>query len=262
MVFKDPAVNVGKLGLGEKRIVKFGFGVDKRVRKEVYDVRFMAFCDKASPRTRVCSMRGGRLAVLSDPVSPERAEPLKAWLRSHCYCFDEIHDASHMVRTLFCYDLILVVPGLRMPPRWVRNLCGFVEDSQSVLLIDKISSSNLEPLFETLGYTNPRFESIDLGETKLEVCKSHPVTHGLNPGDRIFLESCLGDACFFSGDDRFIIARTIGFSGGKDCGKTIPAIIARESGQGKIVHFNFRAEDHFDNLSLIFCNAIEWLLWN
>ena len=53
---------------------------------------------------------------------------------------------------LYQYDLLIVSANHDMPSKWVQNLFTFVENGQSLLLLDKISTADPERLTEALGY--------------------------------------------------------------------------------------------------------------
>lgn len=255
--FREPIALIPKLEPGAKGEAVFDFKTSQDVRKNVYHLQFQTACPKAPTKTKKCIIRGGRIALLSDPKKPENAEPVRAWLQKNNYPYQDIDNAAHLLRELSEFDLIIVPSGQEMPSTWVKNLCKFVKNSQSLLLIDRITTSNPEPLMQTLDYNQAGYQTLDYAEAELEICAEHPVTKGFNIGDKIPLGLCTANACIFTQTTANILAKKMG--GLKE--NPFPAITAKESGQGKIVHLNFHAEEHLDQLNQLTINAINWLLW-
>jgi hypothetical protein len=255
--FNEPITLIPKLGPEAKDEAIFNFKTSSDVRKNDYNLQFQATCAKTPTKTKKCIMRGGRIALLSDPTKPETVKPIKDWLQKNNYPYQEIDNAAHLLRELYEFDLIIVASGQNMPTTWVKNLCKFVKNSQSLLIIDRINTNNPEPLMQTLDYNQAGYQTLDYAEAELEICAEHPITKGFSIGDKIPLGPCTANACIFTQTTANILAKNVG--GLEE--NPFPAITAKESGQGKIVHLNFHAEGHLDQLNQLTINAINWLLW-
>jgi hypothetical protein len=257
--FADSMIQLSNLEPGQTKKASFDFKTSDDIRKNVYQVQFRASCSQSTLKTRMCYLRGGRIALLSDQSGQSRVDEVKSWLQSNNYPFEEIYSAAHLMTELYKYDLIIVASQQKMPQTWIKNLSTFVRNSQSILLISNISGES-EALNETLGYKQPKYQTFSYRDAALEICKEHPVTKGLNVGYQIPLGYCTGNASIPTETTGTILAWNLNRNDGEEATR-IPAITAKETGKGKIIHLNFSAQEHFDQIGQIMKNAVDWLLW-
>ncbi len=260
--FKTPSAQIPSLMPGETEAAAMTFMTNQEIRKNIYQLRFRAQSAQTQAKTKNCFMRGGKIALLSDPKKAENADLIRAWLQKNRYSFVDIYNAAHLMTELYNYDLIIVAPEQKMPSKWVQNLCTYVENSQSVLLIDRILTSKPEPLNEILGYSQATYQPLNYTQAALEVCTEHPVTKGFSIGDRIALGACSGNACIFAGTTGIVLAKNLDQTSSSLETTLLPAITVKESGKGKIIHLNFHAHEHLDQMDQLLRNAINWLLWS
>ncbi|HSV48893.1 MAG TPA: hypothetical protein VLH35_01130, partial [Candidatus Acidoferrales bacterium] len=191
--FKDPPASFGDLSPGQTVNVTMPFMTNPEIRKNIYQLQFEVKSKQTPGKVKRCFLRGGRIAVLTDAEVPSVAEPVMNWLRENRYPFEEIHEAAHLMTQLYQYDLLIVSANHDMPSKWVQNLVTFVENGQSLLLLDKISTRDPQRLTEALGYVeepNP----VTYAQAALEICQQHPITNGLHIGEPIPLGPCVGNA--------------------------------------------------------------------
>ena len=261
--FENADIHISSLEAGQTKHVDFAFTTSQEIRKLIYQQQFCA-SNPQSSANKSCFMRGGRIALLSDAETPEKVELVKDWLFRNHYPFEEIHDAAHLMTELYNYDLIIVAPEMKMPSKWVTNLCTYVENSQSLLLIDQVETRKPQLLYETLGYKHAQLKALNAEQSGLKICKAHPVTAGFSVGDQLSLGTYTGKACVFeeSASTATVLALNIGYADGTMEGKLVPAVTVKATGKGKIVHLNFNAQTHLDQIEKLLTNAIEWLLWS
>ncbi len=161
------------------------------------------------------------------------------------------------VNSLFAYDLLIIPPELKMPSRWVNNVSTFVENGQSILLIDKIVTSENDVVAEMLGYNEMKSEPLKLDKGILKIRGEHQITKGFAIEDNIPLFACRGNPCKQEVSTGSIVAV---FYDKSDPDSAIPAITYNEYEEGKTVHLNFHAEENTEQLDQILKNSVEWLL--
>ena len=171
--FKDEIEKISRLepNQNEKRV--FSFSSNDQVRKDIYNLRFQVTSPQVAPQTKNCYLRGGRIALLSDPNNLHNGDAVRRWLQKNSYPFEDIYSAAHLMTELYKFDFIIVAPQLNMPPEWVQNLATYVENSQSLLIIGDILTSDPDPLHQTLGYSQPKYQNISYAQAAVEVCCEH-----------------------------------------------------------------------------------------
>lgn len=236
----------------------FPFKVDKFAKKGVYTLRFNVDSKETSSRKRYGYTRAVKIGLLTSSEKPKSFVQIKNWLEKNNYCWKEMGEDCDKINTLFAYDLVIIAPELKMPPKWVRNISTFVENSQSVLLIDKVITSENEVMAETFGYSKMRFEPFKIDKGTLKISQEHSITEGFGVEDKIPLSSCWGNPCKQTVTTGKIVAE---FCDKNDRDSAdIPAITYNEYGEGKTVHLNFHAEEFTEQLDSILKNAIKWLI--
>ncbi len=259
--YKDTPPEVPSLAPGETTQITLPFLTNADIRKNLYQVQFEVQSKQTEPKLKRCFMRGAKIAVLTD--EEQLSQPVMQWLSANNYPFVEIHDATHLMTELYQYDLIIVSAQHDMPSKWVQNICTYVENGQSILLLDKISTSRPERLDEALGY-HEEPDALDYGEAALEITKQHPITNGLSLGEHIPLGHCIGNAAAFTQatPTAIVLANNIDQSISGPAEVPIAAVMVKETGKGKIVHLNFHAQEHLNQIDRLVKNAVEWLLWD
>ena len=236
----------------------FPFKVDKYAKKGVYTLRFNVESKETSIRKIRGYTRAVKIGLLPNPSNPNSLMKIKNWLKTNSYYWNEMREGCDKLNSLFAYDLVIISPELEMSPRWVQNISTFVENSQSILLIDKVITTENEVLAETLGYSKLQFDPFSSDKGVLKISLEHPTTEGFELEDNIPLSSCWGNPCKQTVTTGKIVAE---FKDNKigDFG-VIPAITSNEYGEGKTLHLNFHAEEYAEQLDLILKNSVEWLM--
>jgi PKD repeat protein len=234
----------------EKRRLRFPFKISENAKKGVYDLRFTVKSKETPTQLKRRFLHATKIGLLSR--TPRYAEPLKSWLRGQGYTWDDLPGASDYLK-LLRYDLILVAPEAEMPPKDVRNLANFVEDGQSLLVVDKIATPAKDTLAKTLGYDTLDYHSFKSRDgTLLVIDNQHAVTRGV--GERILLGPSWGNACLSKPSTGQTLAVI------QEEQQAIPIIIVNKYGRGKTVHLNFHAEAVVRQLNTILRNSVDWLL--
>ncbi len=260
---KDATVPVRDLSPGEHETVNIPFTTNPEIRKNLYQLQFEVKSKQTPAKVKRCFMRGGRIAVLTDAEVPSVAEPVLSWLKTNSYPFEELHDAAHLMTQLYQYDLLIVSANHDMPSKWVQNLCTFVENGQSILLIDKISTRSPERLTEALGYVEEP-NAVSIPQAALEICHSHPITTGLSLGETIPLGPCIENTVKFTQTPApaTIIANNVNQQSNLGPSSPVAAVMVKQDGKGKIVHLNFHAQEHLNQIDRLIKNSVDWLLWD
>jgi hypothetical protein len=234
----------------EKRRLRFPFKIREKAKKGIYDLRVTVKSKETPPQLKRRFLHATKIGLLSR--TPRYAEPLKRWLRGQGYTWDDLPGASNYLK-LLRYDLILVAPEAEMPPKAVRNLSNFVEDGQSLLVVDKIATPAKDTLAKTLGYAALDYHSFKSKDGMVIVIDNqHAITRGV--GERILLGSSWGNACLSKPSTGQILAVI------REEQQAIPALIVNKYGRGKTVHLNFHAEIAMRQLNTILRKTIDWLL--
>jgi hypothetical protein len=260
LVLEKPIKNIPSLKQGAKRVLAFTFKVSEQVRKGVYTLRFEVKSKETLAQVRNRYMRAVKIGILSNVGKQEYVEPLREWLKEGSYACDELAGADQLVKCLLKYDLIILAPEVELPQQWMRNLAAFVENSQSLLLIDKTVTSDEKLLAELLGYDKIRYEPFKSDRGILRICDNqHFITRNLAPEESIQLVPLWGNACVSQlKNGKTLTERPLG-DGSKGFA-AIPALTINEFMEGKIAHLNFHAETSLPQISLIFEKTLDWLL--
>lgn len=260
--FKNASMVVGDLSSGQFATISMPFLTSPEIRKTLYNLKFEVKSKQASTKTKRCYLRGGCIGFLTDSPNSEASAPVRAWLASNHYPFKEFYDAASMMQ-LYHYDLLIVSAGHNLPAKWVQNLCTFVENGQSLLLIDKINTDNSAPLTEALGYAEEP-NSVAYAQATLEICQQHPITNGLRLGESLPLGSCVNNASKFIQAEApaTVVANNVNQQSSLAAEGRIAAVMVKEDGKGKIVHLNFHAQEHLNQIDRLMKNSVDWLLWD
>jgi hypothetical protein len=250
----DQATQIDK---GKHETFDFPFKVDKSSKKGVYTIRFNVKCKETSPRKIRGYTRAAKIGLLTNPKKPNSLAQVKNWLDKNAYSWNEMEESCDKISSLFAYDLLIIPPELEMPPKWVTNISTFVDNSQSILLIDKIITSETDVVAETLGYEEIEYEPFKVDQGFLKIEEEHSITEGFVAKDKIPLSACWGNPCKQVVSTGKIVAS---FYDKDNPDSAIPAITYNEYEEGKTVHLNFHAEENTEQLDQILKNSIEWLL--
>lgn len=260
--FKNTSMPVGDLSPGQVTTINMPFLTSPEIRKTLYNLKFEVKSKQASTKIKRCYLRGGCIGLLTDAEDSKTSAPLKAWLTLNHYPFKELHDAASMMQ-LYHYDLLIVSISHDLPVKWVANLFTFVENGQSLLLLDRINTNNTTPLTEALGYEEEP-NAVTYPETALEICKQHPITNGLRLGESLPLGLCVNNTSKFiqATVPATIVANSVNKENRFTEEGKIAAVMVKQDGKGKIVHLNFKAQEHLNQIDRIIKNSVDWLLWD
>jgi hypothetical protein len=246
---------------GEERSIIFPFEAAERVKKGVYTLKFTAKSKETSTKIKCGYTRAAKLGFLSNPKEPENADSVKGWLKENSYSWDEVENAGDLIKCLLKYDLLILAPEVELPPQWVQNLSAFVDNSQSLIVIDKVITTEQEVLAETLGYAEMHYEAIRLNHGILRIRDDQSLKPSeFRVGDKITLESYGGNPCVSIVTTGRILVEHLNMENMVTNAAPFSAITINEYGEGKTVHLNFRAENFLDKLNSLLKDAVEWLL--
>lgn len=252
--------NIDTLEANDEHELIFPFVATPKIRKGVYSLRFKVRSKKTLQQIRNWSMRAVKIALLSTSDKQQYAQSFREWLKGKSYSYEELTNADNLTRNLLKYDLIILVPELEMPQQWLDNLFSFVENSQALLVTEKIITSDNLSLAKLLGYEQMRYRYIKSTDCLLKIIETHPsITHGFSLGDGFEIKHLCGDVCTSKpSTGKSIIEYHIKDEPNIDL--IISALIINEIDQGKTVHLNFHAEKSLSQLSILLEKTIDWLL--
>lgn len=129
-------------------------------------------------------------------------------------------------------------------------------------MINKINTSNIEELSQTLGYESMHFNDFGSAERSLTVLDNkHEATRTLNVGGEIPLTR-RGSPCTSNVDKGLTLARqTIRIEDGMVPLRDFPAIVANNYGDGRTIYLNFCLEEPSPQENEMFENIFNWLLF-
>jgi hypothetical protein len=254
--FATPGLSLKKKGERIQGLKPFRYSkliypleLDKHIVRGFYVVRLEAKSKEAS-KTKACCVRAMKLALLAEGNASQTASSLRIWLSKNSYACDELFTAENLSDCLLKYDLLILPADTELPLQWMHNISSFVENGQSLLVLGNVVTSEKSVLAETLGYVDMECKDIKFDQSALNVCNNqHPITFGLKLGSSIPIENCQGSVCVSRTTTATILANS-----------PLPALLANEYGNGKVVHLNFPAETFTDQLDQILERVVEWLL--
>jgi hypothetical protein len=231
-----------------------------KARRGVYRLFFQASCQGAAKQDCACFMRAVKIGLLSTDANKVYADPLRAWMTEKGYVWDEVHDADDLRGTLFKYDLLVLAPELYLPDKWVHNLSSFVKNSQSLLVIDKVTTNQEQKMAELLGYSELKFEPFrsEVGQLKISG-DTLGAGIGFVPSETFPLQGCWGNKC----TSRVVTGKPLAeytYTEKSGTPSSILAIAANIYGKGRVVHLNFHAEQTANQLENILEKTLNWLL--
>ena len=246
----------------EHVVVRFPFAASKQIKKGLYKIRVKVISKGALNRTKTCHTRAIRIGVLSDNESQEYAELFKKWLKDKSYTFRNLTSADNL-RVLLRFDFLILPAILELSPDWVGNISSFVRNGQSLWVIDKVKTKETKLLAEMLGYSDLHYKRFECDQGSIRVCDGeHYITKGMETGEVIPIGKSWGNVCISKISTGKVLAYHDCFSKESES-KTVslPAIIANEHGNGKVVHFNFHIEKCMCELNQILERTLDWLLF-
>ena len=246
---------------GKQESLSLRFKVGEKVRKGVYSLRVQVTCPDIPNQVNTYYLRAVKIGLISTDQTNASADLLRAYMKQKGFKWDELQDANNLSTTLLKYDLLILSPELQLPEKGVRNLSSFVENSQSLLAIDKMDATGEKPLMaKLLGYSEAKFEPFKSTVGQLKISdNNHELTRGLALGEQIPLQAFWGNPCTAKLSTGKILAEYsyVDESGGA---ASIPAVVANEYGRGAVVHLNFHAEQSAKELEKVLDNSFNWLL--
>ncbi|MGZ4851076.1 MAG: PKD domain-containing protein [Candidatus Bathyarchaeia archaeon] len=245
---------------GEVPLV-FRFKTSEKLKKGVYTMRFVVRSRDTPKQTRNCYSRAVKIGLLSNAEKQEYVEPLRRWLREKSYVCDELQNADNLVKSLLKYDLMILAPEIELPGLWMRNLFSFVESSQSLLVTDKVITSEEKLLADILGYDEMQYQELKSQSRLLVVSPDQLIIQPeLAGGEEIHVGKLWGNVCvskLSTGKDLTVI------SGENEENATkIPALVINRFMEGKTAHLNFHAEGSLSEISFVLKKTLDWLLSN
>ncbi len=243
----------------EKPPIIFPFKASEQMKKGIYILQFEIRSKQTQPRIYKRFLRALKIGLLFDPKKPEFADPLQNWLRKQNYTWDQLVKADDFLR-LLQYDLLILAPELEgLQEKDINNISNFVENGQSLLTIDKITSPAQEVIAKTLGYHSIQYETFKSMEGALTITNNqHSITKGFAVGEKIPLGTSWGNACTSKTSGQIIAVQAI-----KTKNRRLlitPAIMVNRYGRGKTLHLNFHAENSIPQIDNILKNSVNWLL--
>lgn len=116
----------------EEKSLTFPFTASDRIKPGNYKLRFEVKSKQTASRVKDRSMRAMKIAILSDVEGKRDLGSLKKWLSDRSVSWDELTGADNFVKLLE-FDLLVIAYASEMPPKWIKNICNFVDDSHHYL---------------------------------------------------------------------------------------------------------------------------------
>lgn len=251
---------IGRLDASKGRKLLFTFNMEEQAKKGIYNLRFDVKSRRTPQQVKICHLRLMKIGLLSPPGKERYAGPLKEWLSGRGYSWNDLANADDFLR-LLRYDLLILAPELEALPRWIRNISNFVENGQSLAVVDKVITPERALLAKMLGYKSIQYETFESGDGALTILgEEHPITRGYTTGERVPIGRTWGNPCISDVSTGKILA--IQEIVGEKEAKTVPAITVNRYGRGKTLHLNFHAEESTIRIDKILKTAFDWLLFS
>jgi hypothetical protein len=262
LLLSKTSAQISELQPGKERSLVFPFVTSEEIKKGVYRDRVEVKGQKALGRVRNCYARAVKIGVLSNDNAQKYAEPFQSWLKEKDYTFDKLDNAENLVRGLLKYDLIVLPPDLEMPKKWIHNMSSFVRNGQSLWVIDRIVTSEKQMLAKILGYSDIQFELFECEQHSIRICNNeYCVSQKFALGEEIQIGKSWGNACISEKATGIALAEHHNLTNNSETkNAAIPAITINKYGKGKVIHFNFHAEESVDQLDKILEKTFDWLL--
>ncbi len=246
--------------LGEKSL-SFPFIASNRIKRGNYKLRFEIKSKQTSRRIKDRSLRAMKIGFLSDNEGRRNLVCLKSWLGDRAVTWDELSGADNLMKLLE-FDLLVMAYESEMPLKWIKNISNFVDESQSLLVINTINTSNIDLISQTLGYTKMAFEDFKSAERSLIILDNHhEATKTLHVGKEIPLSGRIR-ICTSNIEKGLNLAKqTIRNLGEETQSKDFPAIVANNYGNGRAIYLNFCLEQTLPEKNEIFENIFNWLIF-
>jgi hypothetical protein len=250
LILEKTNQNIDHLDAQKESQLIFPIKLDNQTNRGVYFVRFSAGSNENLPKANTSFTRYVKTALLSERGAKRDTELITNWLNANSYAWDELNSADNLGYKLLNYDLLIIAPGTNLPPQWVSNIASYVENYQSLLLIGKISTSEQKALAELLGYSEMKYEFININQATSTITDNqHFITKEFSIGDQVPIQSCKGEVCKAEPTTAKVLLES-----------TFPAITANLYGEGKVVHLNFSTTEYAGKLDLLLKKTFEWLL--
>jgi hypothetical protein len=263
LLLSKTSAQIPALQPGEERSLVFPFTTSEKIKKGVYMDRVDVKSKEALGRVRNCYTRAVKIGLLLDDQAQKYAEPFQRWLKEKAYRFDRLDNAENLVRGLLKYDLIVLLPDLELPKKWIHNISSFVRNGQSLWVIDRIATSEKQMLANILGYSDVQFKLFECDQHSIRICnEEHCIWQKLALDKEIQIGKSWGNVCISGKTTGVTLAehhRNL-MNKSETSTAAIPAITINEYGKGKVVHFNFHAEESVDQLDKILEKTFDWLL--
>ena len=245
----------------EKQSISFPFAASNQIKRGNYRLRFEVKSRQTSSRVKDRSLRAMKIGLLSDNGGQRNSDLLRGWFKEHEVAWDELAGADNFLKLLE-YDLIVIAYESEMPPKWEKNISHFVDASQSLLVIGKIKTPNMELMPQTLGYSRMTFE--DLGSTERSLVISdnkHEATRTLKIGDEIPLTEAFSICTSEVVKGKTLANQTIRRKDKAEPSKTFPAIVTNNYGEGRVIYLNFSLEQSVLQNNQILLSLFNWLIY-
>ena len=260
LVFSKSAEKISVLRPLEEKPLSFPLTAGNRLKRGNYKLRFEVKSKETSRRVKDRSLRAMKIGLLSDGGGGRNLVCLRQWLGDRGVAWDELVGADNFTR-LLQFDLLVVAYESELPSKWVKNISNFVDESQSLLVINKVNASNSRLISQTLGYDRMEFEDYGSAQRSLVVLdNSHGATKTMPMGTEMPLCG-LGTVCTSNVDRGLALAKQTINGDGEKPSKDFPAIVANNYGEGRAVYLNFCLEQPLPQKDKLFENIFNWLIF-
>jgi hypothetical protein len=245
----------------EEKPLSFPFIASNRIKRGNYKLRFEVKSKQTSTRIKDRSLRAMRIGLLSDSEGRRNLVCLKNWLSDRAVTWNELIGADNFIKLLE-FDLLVIAYESEMPSKWIKNISNFVDESQSLLVINTINTSNIELISQTLGYSKMTFEDFGSAERSLVILDNHhEATKSMHVGKEIPI-SGRSRICTSNIDKGLSLAKqTIRNLDEGTPSKDFPAIVANNYGEGRAIYLNFCLEQTLPEKEEILENIFNWLIF-
>jgi len=201
-------------------------------------------------------------------TSPGR---LHAWLAERKFDYEVVNEAENL-EALQKYDTLIAASQYALSDKDVASLRHYLQAGHGLVVLDGTGTINAdaflrgEPnydgekrVYDLYGYSRPDVANIEKGLKGIRIVENtHPVTRGYRRGEFLSLPTQTGIAftqpvskARTLADQRVSVEGRSGYVG-------VSCLIVRQSGRGRVAHFNFDAESVVGMISPLVEKAILW----
>lgn len=261
ITFDQRVIDLPELRPRERQHVQFDFRFNPEAKKGVYPLHVLVKSSNTPYQHKRQFIRLFKIGVIVEHHQFQPSFAMQAALKDKALSWNTLSDAEDYLE-LLRYDILILNPELNLSPRATANLVNFIENGQSLLIIDHVRTADRTMLAHTLGYQGIRSEAYK-GETFLQICDTrHELTRHYAMGQQIVTGPSSGHVLIANkATGQTLATRAIRLitDPGTESTLTVPGITINYQGDGRIIHLNFPLVGD-PQTTRIFEDSLEWLL--